>query len=52
MEKNLPLNLDRETLGQLGLAQLVEIIIEQALAAFETKPENFRTRARSRKTQG
>ena len=32
MEKKLPLKLDRETLGQLGLEQLVDIIIEQAIA--------------------
>ena len=33
MEKNLPLKLDRETLGQLGTEQLVDIIIEQAIVA-------------------
>jgi len=32
MEKNLPLKLDRETLGQLAREQLVDIIIEQAIA--------------------
>lgn len=32
MEKDLPLKLDRETLRQLPLEQLVEVIIEQALA--------------------
>ncbi len=32
MEKNLPLKLERETLRQLALEQLVEIIISQAIA--------------------
>ncbi|MEH2465089.1 hypothetical protein [Nostoc sp.] len=32
MEKNLPLKLDRETLRQLATEQLVEIIVEQAIA--------------------
>jgi transposase len=32
MEKELPLKLNHETLGQLLLEQLVEIIIEQAIA--------------------
>lgn len=32
MEKDLPLKLDRETLGQLATEQLVDIIIEQAIA--------------------
>ncbi|MBW4631238.1 MAG: hypothetical protein KME30_04845 [Iphinoe sp. HA4291-MV1] len=32
MEKNLPLKLDRETLGQLATKQLVDIIAEQAIA--------------------
>ncbi|MEH1899335.1 MAG: DUF6444 domain-containing protein [Nostoc sp.] len=32
MEKDLPLKLDRETLRQLATEQLVEIIVEQAIA--------------------
>jgi transposase len=32
MEKDLPIKLDRETLGQLATEQLVEIIIKQVLA--------------------
>jgi hypothetical protein len=31
MEKDLPLKLDRETLGQMATEQLVDIIIEQAI---------------------
>ena len=32
MEKDLPLKLDREILGQLSKEQLVDMIIEQAIA--------------------
>ena len=32
MEKDLPLKLERETLRQLALEQLVDIIVEQAIA--------------------
>jgi hypothetical protein len=32
MEKDLPLKLDRETLGQMATEQLVDIIIEQAVS--------------------
>lgn len=32
MEKDLLLKLDRETLGQLAVEQLVDIIVEQAIA--------------------
>jgi transposase len=35
MEKNLPLELDRETLRQLAPEQLVEIIVEQAIATIK-----------------
>lgn len=52
MEKDLPLKLDREILGQLATEQLVDIIIEQALAIEQLKSRWGRTRTRGRKTQG
>ncbi len=59
MEKALPGTLDRNTLKQLSAEQLVDIIIEQAIASQcaernryrKTKPENFRIRTTSRKTK-
>ncbi len=44
MEKALPQKLDRETLKQLPLEQLVDMIIEQAIAIQERSQENCRTR--------
>ncbi|MEH1767442.1 hypothetical protein [Nostoc sp.] len=37
MEKDLPLQLDREILGQLATEQLVDMIIEQAIAIVQLK---------------
>ncbi|MEI1373352.1 hypothetical protein PQG02_20700 [Nostoc sp. UHCC 0926] len=39
MRKNLPLKLERETLLQLALEQLADIIVEQAIASYHRSDE-------------